>query len=125
MGTGGSREAAFDLVDSVPAGTYVLVADGIITAAVDVTFEIIWRRTDPPTDTVLASWQQHFEPLPDGRYDAQPLELTARASAIDYQPGDQLVFRYTGVNATVAMAYIPNGDGARANGRIPYLTLPP
>ena len=47
------------------------------------------------------------------------------APAIDFAEGDQLVFRYTGANTTATQAYIPNGDGAITNGRIPNITLPP
>lgn len=125
MGAGRPQEAEFSLVDGVPAGRYTLVADGIITGAVDVTFEVIWRRGgEPSRDVVLATWQHRFEPRPDGTYDAQPLELGADVSAITYEPGDQLVWRYNGIGTT-PMAYVPNGEGDRANGRIPHLVLPP
>lgn len=110
----------------VPAGTYTLVADGIITASVDVTFELIWRRSGS-ADVVLATFQHHFDPRGGGNFDAVPFEETATGPAIDWTEGagDQLVFRYTGANSVSTMAYIPNGDGASANGRIPNITLPP
>ena len=38
--------------------------------------------------------------------------------------GDQLIFRYTGLTGTLPMAWIPNGDGALAMGRIPFIELP-
>ena len=123
MGAGGSQEAEFDLVAAVPAGTYKLIADGIITASVDVTFELIWRRPGG-TDTVLAMFQHHFDPLGGGNFDAQPFEVTAAAPAIDWLEGDQFVFRYTGANSVSTMAYIPNGDGPSHNGRYPNITLP-
>jgi len=72
----------------------------------------------------LATWMQHWEPLPGGSFDAQPYELDVTAPAIDFEPGDELVFRYSGANTSSAMAFIPNGDGALANGRIPNITLP-
>ena len=47
------------------------------------------------------------------------------ASAINFQSGDQLVFRYEGNNApSQAEAFIPNGDGVLSQGRIPSITLP-
>ena len=121
MGAGGSQEAAYNLKGPVKAGTYHFVLDAIITQSVDVTFDLIWRRGT--TDTTLAHWMEHYDPLP-GNFDAQPFEYDETTQAIDYQKGDQIVFRYTGMNATAAEAYIPNGDGVNANGRIPHFTLP-
>lgn len=121
MGAGGSQEAAYKLKASVPAGTYHCVLDSIVVASVDVTFDLIWRRGT--TDTSLASWQMHFEPRPVG-FDAQAYEVDREAPAIDWQDGDLLVFRYSGANSTSSFAWIPNGDGSLAHGRIPNITLP-
>ncbi|MCB9562289.1 MAG: hypothetical protein H6709_08440 [Kofleriaceae bacterium] len=123
MGAGRSQSAAYELVADVPAGTWTLVADGIITDSVDVTFEILWRKASG-TDVPIVTWQQHFDPLGGGNYDATPYEVTGDGPAITYAAGDQLVFRYTGDGTTTQMAYIPDGDGALANGRIPYIDLP-
>jgi hypothetical protein len=122
VGAGGSQEAPYTLKGPVKAGTYHLVLDAIITQSVDVTFDLIWRRGT--TDMPLAHWMVHYDPLPAGSFDAQPFEYDETAPAIDFQSGDQLVFRYAGNNATAAEAYIPNGDGVNANGRIPNITLP-
>ena len=127
MGTGGSREAEFILQDDVPAGEYRLIADGIITAPVDVTFEILWRRPSrTPPDIILMTFQQHFEPRGGGNFDAIPYEVTGQGAAIDFEPGmsDELILRYTGMNSVSPMGYVPNGDGDEANGRIPNLSLP-
>ena len=121
MGPGGSQEAPYDLQASVPAGAYHFVLDCVITAPVDVTFDLIWRRGGD--DTMLATWTEHYTPLA-GKYDAQPFEYDQDAPAIDFKHGDQLVFRYTGANTTSNEAYIPDGDGAIAHGRIPNITLP-
>lgn len=123
MGPGGSQEAEYTLKADVPAGTYTVVCDAVVIRAVDVTFDLVWRRG--ATDTTLATWTQHFEPLPGGAFDAQAYEVEQDAPAIDWQSGDQLVFRYSGANTTSAQAFIPNGDGSLANGRIPNITLPP
>jgi FtsP/CotA-like multicopper oxidase with cupredoxin domain len=123
VGPGGSQEAEYALKADVPAGTYTVVCDAVIIRAVDVTFDLVWRRG--AIDTTLATWTQHFEPLAGGAFDAQAYEVAQDAPAIDWQDGDQLVFRFTGANTTSAQAFIPNGDGALANGRIPNITLPP
>ena len=122
MGPGGSQEAEYSLKADVPAGTYKLVCDGIIIRPVDVTFDLIWRHGD--TDTLLATNTTHFEPLPGGAYSATPCDLDLEAQAIEMQSGDELVFRYAGANTTSSQAYIPNGDGATTDGRIPNITLP-
>jgi len=116
-----SQEAPYTLQASVPAGTYHFVLDAVIAGSVDITFDLIWRSGG--TDTELATWSAHYDPLPVG-FDAQPFEYDETAEAIDWQKGDQLVFRYTATNATVQEAYIPNGDGPNSNGRIPNITLP-
>lgn len=122
MGAGGSQEAEYALEASVPAGVYHCIIDSIIIKPVDVTFDLIWRRGSD--DMVLATWQQHFEPLPDSSFDAQPYELDVQAPAIEYQRGDVLVFRYSAENTIMAEAYVPNGEGTTSNGRIPNFTLP-
>jgi len=106
----------------VPEGTYHLVLDAVITGSIDVTFDLIWRRG--ATDMELATWSAHYDPLGGGDFDAQPFEYDEDAMAIDWQKGDQLVFRYTGANATVNEAYIPNGDEGNSHGRDPNITLP-
>jgi hypothetical protein len=123
VGPGGSLDAEFVLRGDVPAGAYHVICDAIIIRSVDVTFELIHRRGD--SDTQLATWMQHFDPIGGGQFDAQAYELDVDTTiAIDQQEGDELVFRYSGANTTASMAFIPNGDGALANGRIPNITLP-
>ena len=107
----------------MPEGTYHLVLDAIITTSVDVTFDLIWR-SETNGDTELANWAVHYDPLPNGDYSAQPFEYDEDCVAIDFQSGDQLVFRYTGANGASMESYIPDGDGSFANGRIPNITLP-
>lgn len=107
---------------AIPAGTYHVVLDSICIVAVDTTFELIYRTSGG--DTTLATWSRHWEPLPGGVYDAQAYELDVDAPATSFRSGDEFVFRYTGNNATMNMAYIPNGDGFVSKGRIPNITLP-
>ncbi len=96
--------------------------DAVIIGPVDVTFDLVWRHGS--TDTPLTSFTEHYDALGGGNFDAQPFEYDQTAPAIDFAAGDKLVFRYTGMNATVEQAYIPNGDGANSHGRIPNITLP-
>jgi hypothetical protein len=122
VGTGGSHNAEYTLKAGVPAGTYALVCDGIIIAPVDVQFDLLHLRGE--TETVLATAMRHFDPLPDGNFDAQPCDIAMPAPAIEFEAGDHFVFRYTGTNSTNPNGYVPNGEGNRANGRIPNITLP-
>jgi len=122
VGPGRSQDAPYDLKATVPSGTYHVICDAIVIRAIDVTFSLLARRG--AEDTVLSTWDQHFEPLPGGVYSAQPYELDREAPAIDFLEGDQLVFRYAGANSTSEQAFIPNGDGDVTGGRIPSITLP-
>lgn len=109
----------------MPAGEWRLVCDGVIIDPVDVTFEILWRHEDGSEDTLLASWEQHFDPIGGGVFDAQPCELTAETDVrIDFEPGDQLIYRYSGEGTEVPMAYIPASEGVNVAGRIPHIDLP-
>ena len=95
--------------------------DSIIIRPVDVTFDLFVRRGT--TDTMLATWMQHFDPLP-GSFDAQPYEIDQSCPATGFATGDQLIFRYSAANTSSSEAYIPNGDGNLSHGRIPHFTLP-
>jgi hypothetical protein len=121
---GSHLDAVFSLRAAVPAGTYHIECDSVITASIDVTFSLIWRRG--AADMLLAQWMKHWEPRISG-FEAQPYEVDMAAQAIDYKSGDQLVFRYAGNGppGTLNEAFIPNGDGRNSNGRVPAITLPP
>lgn len=121
MGAGGSQEAEWTLKAAVPAGTYHFVLDSVIIRPVDVTFDLFTRRGT--TDTMLATWMQHFDPQPSG-FDAQAYEIDQTCPATGFMAGDQLVFRYSAANTTSSEAYIPNGDGNLSHGRIPHFSLP-
>jgi hypothetical protein len=118
VGAGRSQEAPFDLADDIKAGSWHLVADGVVVEAVDVHFEVALRRAG--TDTTIVSWDHHFEPATA----LQALDLDAPGTAVTAQDGDQIVFKYTGQSATRTSAYIPNGEGKLAGGRDPSITLP-
>lgn len=122
MGAGSPQEAEFTLRADVPAGEWLLVADGIITQPVDVTFDLLVRRAGGG-EVMIGTAMQHFDPRPVG-FDAQAYEMRFTAPAIVDAAGDQLIFRYGGANTAAPMAYIPNGDGRLANGRIPFIDLP-
>jgi hypothetical protein len=121
VGIGDPLEAAFSLGGPIPAGTWTLVGDGVIIEPVDVTFEILWRGA--AGDEVVATFEHRFEPQEEG-FDAVHYEATREAAAVPAEAGDELVLRYRAANATISMAYIPNGGGERYGGRIPFLDLP-
>jgi hypothetical protein len=120
VGAGRSQEATFELLDDIQSGTWTLVADGLVSGPVTVTFDILVRRNGQ--DVMLAEWTKQLDKLPGG-YTAQPIDLTAPSNGYDAKAGDLLIFRYRGEGGTM-MAYSPNGDGERTNGRIPFLVLP-
>jgi hypothetical protein len=97
------------------------VLDCIVTTSIDVKFELMARVG--ADSFVLATWSKHFDPLATG-YDAQPYEISKTADAISLVDGAQLVFRYSAPSSAKADAWIPNGDGNLAHGRIPNITLP-
>ena len=86
-------------------------------------FEVLLRRQGE-ADMDIATWDHHFDPLPGGVFTAQAYDGDAQGIAVAYQPGDQLVFKYTGASAKLTNAYVPDGDGARKAGRDPNITLP-
>lgn len=90
---------------------------------VDVQFDLFHRRPGQD-DVVLTTWSDHFEPLGGGVYDAQPYEHQAEIERVEYEPGDELIFKYTGTGTDTPMAWVPNGDGELLDGRIPYIDLP-
>jgi hypothetical protein len=122
VGVGDPLEAEYLLLGPIPAGRWHFVGDGIIIQPVDVRFELFWR--DDAGEHPIATWDTHFEPIGGGEYTATPYEVDADAGEIPAKQNDLLVLRYSGMNTTVGMAYIPNGEGARAEGRIPFIELP-
>lgn len=122
MGAGRSQEAAYELRASVPAGTYHFVLDSIIITSVDVRYELLHRRGG--SDTTLLAWEKHWDPMDPNLFEAQAYEVDMPAAAVELARGDKLVFRYSALNGTASDSYVPNGDGALSNGRIPSITLP-
>jgi hypothetical protein len=98
--------------------------DAVIPLPVDTTFDWIWRHGDGSPDTILAEWTEHYDPRGGGNFDAQPFEYDEAGVAVKAATGDQLVFKYTGSQASAMDSYIPNGDGSFSKGRIPHITLP-
>lgn len=122
MGPGRSLDAEFALIAGIPAGTYHVIYDGIILFPVDVTFSLIHRRDG--ADTTLATWDQHFEPLPNGVYHAQSFEIDQVAPAVEFRAGDLFVYRYAGANSQTGMSYIPVGSPDSEGGRHTQIELP-
>ena len=123
MGVGDSLEAATTLAAPIAAGTWTLVGDGIVFAPIDVRFEVLRRRAAAPALAVFHV-DHHFDPPATGGFAAVTFDATAAGAAVDYAPGDSLVWRFTPSGTDAQATYIPNGDGANAHGRIPSLALP-
>ena len=124
MGVGDSLEARYPLPGgAIPAGTWHLVGDGIVFASADITYQVIWRHDG--SDSVLVEWTHHFDP-PGSGFGAIPFEADGAGIAADTRAGDLLVLRFSasGAGTPGRMAFIPNGDGAGAGGRIPSIKLP-
>ena len=124
MGVGDPLEATYPLTGPVAAGTWHLVGDGLILAAVDMQFEVLWRSGQG--DHLIVSFQHHFDP-PTGSqaYSAVPLDADAVGADVAAAAGDSLVLRMTATqSASAGPAYIPNADGPHTHGRIPHLSLP-
>ncbi|MDB4968047.1 MAG: hypothetical protein JWN44_3736 [Myxococcales bacterium] len=109
------------LAGPIKAGSWHLVADGIVLDPVDVTFDVLWR--DAGGDHPIATWQHHFDPQPTG-FDAVAFEADAPGVEAKAKSNDQLVLRFTVQGSGTGVLYIPNGDGTKAKARIPTLTLP-
>jgi hypothetical protein len=125
VGVGDSLEATLTLAGPIPAGTWHLVGDGIVFSSVDVEYDVLWRHAG--SDSPLVTFRHHFDPLSGAQqFDASPFEADGAGAAAAARAGDLLVLRFSTVGADggAGTVFIPNGDGAKANGRIPSLTLP-
>jgi hypothetical protein len=87
---------------------------------------VIWRHGS--ADEAIVQWTHDFDLPPDAvKFDAVTFEGDAMGAEVKALKGDQLVLRWSipapdgGAGST---AFIPNGDGAGAKGRIPSLILP-
>ncbi len=92
----------------------------MIVKGVDVTFDVIWRGAGG--ERTIVTFTHHFDPPDD--FNAVPFEADAEGTAAPAVRGDTLILRMAASGATPGPSYIPNGDGALTQGRIPSLTLP-
>lgn len=126
MGVGDSLEAALTLAGSINAGKWHLIGDGIVLATADIDYDVIWRHGG--SDTNIVHFEHHFEPLTGTqKFDASPFEADANGDSVPAKSGDQLVLRFSasGPDAgATPQVFIPNADGAHANGKVPSLILP-
>jgi hypothetical protein len=105
----------------VPAGTYKFQLDAIIIDPVDVTFTLALRRDG--SDTVLTSFGSSYVPIGGGVYLPQAFTYEETAPAIDFEPGDELVYEYTANGSSLETSYEPNGDQLMGTPD-PNITLP-
>lgn len=123
MGVGDPLEAEYTLFGPIAAGTWHLIGDGIALRDVDVRFEVLLRNESG--DHTIVTFDHRFV-MPDGAgaNRAIAFEADQTGEAVDAQDGDRLVLRMTASNTANGPAFIPNGDGKFAGGRIPSITLP-
>jgi hypothetical protein len=110
------------LAGPIAAGNWHLIGDGIAFQSTDVQFDVLWRHG---TDTPIVSWTHHFDP--PAQIAAVKFDADATGAAVPAEKGDELVLRWSvpGPDGGAgALAFQPNGDGSRSNGRIPSLILP-
>lgn len=97
--------------------------DCFIDAPVTMTYQLLWRRGG--SDTVVTEFSQSYVRGSDDNI-PQNSSFTETGTAIDYQPGDQLVLNFIAGSDSPVGAYDPNGDGPGpgGSGRFPNITLP-
>jgi hypothetical protein len=121
-------EAPYDLSAPIRAGTWHIIADGIVWTECDVTFDMLLRPGDGGPDVTIVSFTHHFVPgrNPDGsiNFDAVAYEESAEGARVEAKAGDQLVWRHHVSGTTATIAWAPNGDGPTASGRYPSIDLP-
>ena len=136
MRAGGSPstlEAAYPLRESIPAGRWDLIGDGLLlgngVSKMRVRFEVRVRKalaSDDSADQILFAVENVVV-----RDAANPLQAVTFQTQVDglageAESGDKLVLRFTGLAADsdIGAMYIPNADGALRGGRIPRVQLP-
>jgi hypothetical protein len=118
IGVGDSNQAPFTLIAPIPAGTWHLVGDGEDVALQPVVqFDIIWRHGGAST-TVASTTHTFVGP------GTVPFATDLTGTAVDPQPGDQLILVFSTIGGGNNASYTPNGDGSTAGGAVPNLTLP-
>ena len=130
MGAGSAPfEAPYDLPAPIEAGTWHIVADGIVWADCDVTFDLLLRHAAGGEDTTIVTFTHHYvaHRRDDGTIEvgkAVPYVESKSAARVDMQPGDHLIWRHQVSGSTAIIAGAPNGDGPTAEGRFPFIDLP-
>jgi hypothetical protein len=105
------------------------VADGIVWADCDVTFDFVLEPAAGGAETKIVSFTHHFVANRDATghivlSDAVPYEESLDAPRVEVHPGDKLVWRHAVSGTTASPAYAPNGDGPATHGRFPFVEVP-
>lgn len=136
MRAGGSPstlEAAYVLRESIPAGRWDLIGDGLLlgngVSKMRVRFEVRVRKasiSDDSADQILFTVENVFVRDPANPLYAVPFQTQVDGLAGNAEPGDKLILRFTGLAADsdIGAMYIPNSDGTLRGGRIPRIQLP-
>ncbi|MBL8635446.1 MAG: hypothetical protein JNM40_19620 [Myxococcales bacterium] len=136
MRAGGSPstlEAAYVLRESIPAGRWDLIGDGLLlgngVSKMRVRFEVRVRKasvSDDSSDQILFTVENVFMRDPANPLYAVPFQTQVDGLAGNADSGDKLILRFTGLAADsdIGAMYIPNSDGTLRGGRIPRIQLP-
>lgn len=112
----------------LPSGTLTLIGDALVTGdgveSIDATWQLFLRGPDDTTPAVLLhTFDHNYERDPVKRFDAVKYEESASITG-GGDAGSRLTVKITPLTGGPNAFFLPNGDGATTNGRIPHFVLP-
>ena len=100
---------SYALSGPIPAGSYTLTADGFVSDAPLVRFELLWRRQGSSDDMPIVAFEHQYpgNPVTFSQY-----EQTLRGERVPSSGGDLLVLRISlaGGAPIENAAYVPVGE---------------
>jgi hypothetical protein len=106
----------------IPAGDYHLIADGFLSDAPLVRFELLWRRRGSSEDMPIVTFEHQYpaNPVTFSQY-----EETRRGEQVPSSGGDLLVLRMSLIGGAPQeqAAYVPVGEIFEAPQGARFLTI--